>query len=105
MKDFKNFDEMMEDQGGAKDTEVPTPWGDSDFEMVGDFIAIYAHSQSVAKAQDFAKRNNLFVVTETITDNDNDESVFSYSRGFSYVNRERFFFTRKNDDFCFDDML
>ena len=96
---------MMQDQGGAKDTQYPTPWGDSDFEMVNDYVAIYAHSGSKIKAEDFAKKNNLHVLTETINDNEDDQSVFSYSRGFAWVNRERYFFTAKNDEFCFDDIL
>ncbi len=100
MKDFKSFTEMMEDQEGARPEEFAIPWKDSDFEIVGDYIAVYAHSQSVEKAKKFAEDNNLYVLTETIEDGEED-SEWSYSRGFSWVNRERFFFTKKNDDFCF----
>ncbi len=104
VKNFETFEQMMEDQGGAKVTEYPTPWdNDPDFEIVGDYIALYAHAGSKLQAIEFAKDNNLHVVTETLGDNENDECQFSYFRGFAWINRERYFFTKKNDDFCFDE--
>jgi len=105
MKEFNSFDEMMEDQQGARPEDFAIPWGDHDFEIVGDYIAIYAHSESTAKALNFAKENGLHALTEVIGENDNDETVFGYIRGLSWVNRERYFFTKKDDDFCFDEVV
>jgi hypothetical protein len=105
MKDFNSFDEMMEDQEGARPEDFAIPWGDKDFEIVNDYIAIYAHGGSKEKAIKFAQENNLFVLTETIGDNEEDETSFSYCRGFAWINRERYFFTRKNDDFFFDEVV
>lgn len=106
MKDFKDFTEMMEDQEGARPEEFAIPWGDKDFEIVNDYIAIYAHGSSKEKAIKFAQDNKLHVLTELIGDTEEaDESIFSYVRGFAWINRERWFFTKKDDDFCFDEVV
>ncbi len=104
MKDFKAFDEMMDDQEGAKPEDFAIPWSDPDFEIVGDYIAVYAHARGKEKAKNFALQNNLHVLTELLGDcSETDETTFSYVRGFAWINRERYFFTKKNDDFCFDE--
>lgn len=102
MRKFKTFESMMKSQGGIKPSDVKYPKKNNDFEEVGEYLAVSAHYKSVDMAQEWARKNGLFIVTETIEDGEEDnETFFGYVRGLAFVNRERYFFTRKNDDFCF----
>lgn len=102
MRKFKTFEGMMKAQGGIKPNDVKYPSKNKNFEIVGDYLALSAHWGTVDMAQEWAKKNGLYIVTETIEDGEEDsETFYGYIRGLAFVNRERYFFTRKNDDFCF----
>jgi hypothetical protein len=103
--DFKSFDEMMEKLGGVKFDGRTSISKDDDAEEVGGYLALFAHSGSVKKAEHYAKMNKLFIVTESIYDSDNGDVVYSYSSGIHYVNRERFFFVKKDVDFIFEEQI
>ena len=96
-KVFTDFDDMMKHQKGVRASEFKKLIGTDDFEEHNDYLMMEAHAGSTTIAISFALKNKLYIITECIYDGD-EGTTFSFSRGLRYVNRERYYFTRKNDD-------
>jgi hypothetical protein len=99
---FKTFDQMMGSLGGYKFKDSDEISKNEFAEEVGGFLAISANNFSQSIAVDFAKQNGLSVVTECLGD-DGDDVVYSYSNGLHFINRERYFFVKKDIDFYFEE--
>ena len=103
---FKDFEEMMEELDGLKYDNLLAKDEDS-CEDINGYLAMYATSQTAYKALAFAEKHKLQVITESIFDDYEDDNIlwYTYRNGFSIVNRERYFFVKKQKDFICEEKV
>jgi hypothetical protein len=101
---FKDFEEMMEELGGLEYDDL---LADDDCEEINGYLAMHANSQTALKALVFAEKHKLQVITESIFDDYEDDNIlwYTYCNGFSIVNRERYFFVKKQKDFICEEKV
>lgn len=100
---FTDFSKMMEALDGINAQEGISlakkhlsPEDAAKFETDGTLFFLYASNPAEALLKEFIEKSGLNVITQTLENDDKDETISFYYTGEHHVNRERWFFCRSN---------
>lgn len=108
--EYKCFDAFMESVNGIRIGEI-----EISLELMKDFVeedgneeqwlVFYANRRSSIVVAELARKNNLFVITERITENDHGQTVVYADVVHGFCDRERYYLCRKQSDNFFIETL